>query len=127
MEIVLQPCRVRSDVLVPQKGVPPLTLDWTGLTELLLSHHSPERAASVGAAGHLSRLKVGSFVGRVVPREAAPSARALFVYSNVGGGGDLQAALALDTTFAERIQEAYRVESVRYDEVNVQLFAEEAE
>jgi hypothetical protein len=103
---VLQKCKLRDGWLVPVKNTEPLTLDWGELCALLAPSKS-QRALLT-----LRHIQVSGYVGLV----RQPTFVSNFVVRNADLSGDIRQTIKRDPTFAQRLVDAYRVDSVVWDD-----------
>jgi len=104
-KFLLQPCKLRVDRLVPQKGTEPIELTWRELAEKL----APSR--DVQALRTLYRAQAGSFLGLVRDRNN-PKKLVNFCFLAQDRRGSLAGILMRDASFAARLVEAYQVVSL---------------
>lgn len=119
MKVVLLPCKLREDRLVPVKGAEPKLYEWAEFRALLQDHLPVREHRGPDAQERLrllSRVVSQGYVGRV--RDAKEPARVnLFLLSNQDHSGDLGGMIQRDPDFATRVVDAYRVEEVILDHV----------
>ena len=102
---VLQKCKLRDGWLVPVKNTEPLTLDWKQACALLAPSNT-DRARLL-----LRQMQVSSYVGLV----RQPTFVSNFVIRNADLSGDMRSTVKRDPSFAQRLVDAYRVDSVVWD------------
>jgi hypothetical protein len=103
---VLRKCKLRDGWLVPVKNTEPVTLEWKEAVQLL----APSK--SVAALKTLRMMSVSSFVGLV----RVNGQTANFLVRNADLSGDVRATVKRDPSFADRLVDAYRVESVDWED-----------
>lgn len=119
MKVVLLPCKLREDHLVPVKGAASKTYPWEEFRDLLQSHLPAKERRGVGAQERLrilGRVQAQGYVGRVRSRED-PKVLNLFFISNQDHSGSLSSMLDRDPDFLGRVVDAYLVEQVILDHV----------
>ena len=104
--IVLTPCKLRLDRIVPQKGAESLVLDWRETVKRLAVSGQPT------ALANLRRMDRGSFVG--LARDARGQIRN-FVLKNPDRSDKVDWLLARDPSFPDRLVEVYRVEAAQWE------------
>lgn len=102
---VLQPCKLRVDKLVPQKGAEPIELTWRELVAKL----APSR--DVQGMKTLYHAQAGAFLG-LVRDKRNPDRLVNFCYVAQDRGGSVAGILMKDASFATRLVEAYQVISL---------------
>ena len=103
---VLRKCKLRDGWLVPVKNNEPVVLDWAAVCKLL----APSKTAEAMKA--LRLMTVSSYVGLVQANGRISN----FVVRNPDLSGDIRATVKRDPTFAQRLVDAYRVESVDWED-----------
>ncbi len=104
---VLQPCKLREDQLVPQKGVGTVEYDWNKLQETF----APSKSRT--ALLNISNLRVGQYVGLV--RRADASEVTNFTLMNQDRTGRVDWLLKKDPSFEKRLVSVYKVEVAERD------------
>jgi hypothetical protein len=111
--LVLHPCKIRETRFVPDRRAVAVSHDWDALAARFLGHLEKGSEARRNAARALRALTRQSFVGLATARDS--DVPHLFVFQGDGGVSDFRAVVARDETFASRVTEVYRVESVQWD------------
>lgn len=102
----MQRCRLRENKLVPMKE-PPAEFSW----EELLKRVAPSK--STKAKIQLRKMQTGAFVGVTKTPQGETSN---FLLLNTNRTGKIDWLLRQDPTFAARLVEVFRVESVKWDD-----------
>jgi len=98
---VLQPCRLREDRLVPEKGSEPITMTWRELAGKLAPSNRFE------ALKTLQHVQNGAFVGLLDRGEGLPPSNFCFVAQD--RSGNISEVIRRSPAFAKRLIEVYRV------------------
>ena len=106
-ELVLLPCKLRDDWIVPAKGGVPTTFDWDTLAAKLAPPNDPQ------ALRNLRQLQASAFIGLI--RSKRDQRPVSFFLLNPDRTGTVGWLLKKDPSFTDRLLEVYRVESVVWD------------
>lgn len=104
--LLLTPCKLRNDRIVPVKDVPALRMEWAEIRERL----APSREEN--ALLNLRKLDKGSFVGLL---RAKTGEVRNFILKNPDRSDTVDWLLEKDPTFPERLIEVFRVEEANWE------------
>ena len=106
-EFVLQPCKIRSDRIVPQKDTEAVTFDWAELKRELVPSNNPK------GIRNLRGIERDIYVGTT--KHPRNQQEVNFIFRNFDRSNSIGWLLSKDPTFSERIVKVYKVESVKWE------------
>lgn len=108
---LLQPCKIRENRFVPTKDEA-VAFDWADLCTRLAP------SESVKAKSSLRRAESQGFIG--LTRHEASGESCTFVFCNQDRSNSIDWLIKQDPSFPGRVLEVYRVESIDWEEIQLE-------